>query len=990
MSLFATLSSLLLSMLWGGGLLPEPLSPGVPVQSAAVQSASVFPDDAQARLTLIRSTGREMVLEFTVPDYAVEPDPPWHRIRIGNTKNTDEAGAPQVPVHAALLGLPAIDGLHLEIVQADFEVLHGYRLAPVPLLVSTLQDMPGAETAQYANNALYPAAPVALDGGGILRGQPVARVRFYPVLHNPVTHTSRVYRRLRVRITWEHPVSAAGAEAERTRGGPFDTVLENLPLLYAPIHVEGAGTPPPPAHAATTEQAATRLKIIIKEDGLYRVTHAALEEAGFSIDGVDPRHLHLTNQGRAISMHVQGEEDGTFDAQDALLFYGRAVTDPETAVYTAENVYWLDVGDASGARVAVRTGTPDEAAESVAQRFFYTHRAEADTNYWQNMPNGAGQDHWFWGGRLSPTTAEMPPWQEYAVDLGTVAQADEKTATVHVRLKGYTGLEHRSRIVLNGTQIDDQLWAGQSEFDHRVEVPHALLRSGENVLRIEMLDTGATVDQVLVNWMEFSYWRGYTAADDELWFASGENGVQHFEVEGFGEASIHVWDVTNADVPRRIVGGISEEISGARSDGTGATYRLRFRDDAGANRSYYAAAESRVRTPALLQLDTPSSWTSPANGADYIIVTHRDFWESAETLAAHRRTAGLRVAVVDVADIYDEFSHGLFDPRAIRHFLAHAYAEWQAPAPSYVLLLGDGYQDYRDNLQTGTRNFVPSLLFESRLFGQIPSDAPYAAVDGDDILPDLFIGRLAAQSASEARAMVDALIAYEHGPANMVAQRSALLVADDGESAFAELAGELADRLPPHYWAQTVSAATYPPGNPTADTLRAWQEGKLLVTYIGHGEYDRWGLWNDESEFILQGADVETLAEVPLAPFVTVANCLNGFFTGPAGQPSLAETLQRHPGGAVAVWAPAGLGYTSGHRSLMGALYDVLFSDAAPTSAPLTLGAATASAQLAAYASSEYWAELIQTYVFFGDPATQLRIFRSPLHYQYLPVVHDD
>ena len=42
-------------------------------------------------------------------------------------------------------------------------------------------------------------------------------------------------------------------------------------------------------------------------------------------------------------------------------------------------------------------------------------------------------------------------------------------------------------------------------------------------------------------------------------------------------------------------------------------------------------------------------------------------------------------------------------------------------------------------------------------------------------------------------------------------------------------------------------------------------------------------------------------------PFVVAMNCLNGFFQGIYGEESLAETLLRANGGAVAVWASSSL-----------------------------------------------------------------------------------
>ncbi len=77
---------------------------------------------------------------------------------------------------------------------------------------------------------------------------------------------------------------------------------------------------------------------------------------------------------------------------------------------------------------------------------------------------------------------------------------------------------------------------------------------------------------------------------------------------------------------------------------------------------------------------------------------------------------------------------------AIRDFLRHAYHYWQPPAPTYVLLIGDANQDDKDNLQTATANYVPSKNIESELFGEVSTDNWYAAVSGEDKLPDLFIG----------------------------------------------------------------------------------------------------------------------------------------------------------------------------------------------------------------------------------------------------------
>jgi len=54
------------------------------------------------------------------------------------------------------------------------------------------------------------------------------------------------------------------------------------------------------------------------------------------------------------------------------------------------------------------------------------------------------------------------------------------------------------------------------------------------------------------------------------------------------------------------------------------------------------------------------------------------------------------------------------------------------------------------------------------------SDPAFAAVNGDDILPDLAIGRLPAANPEEARAMVEKILVHEDGLSHGLCQRNTL------------------------------------------------------------------------------------------------------------------------------------------------------------------------------------------------------------------------
>ncbi len=934
---------------WPGALLLALLAAtarGFPPPTAVAAANAPW----QGHVTILHADAGSMELLFTAT-----PPHPWD-------------GSPPPPEalsQTVLLGLPTLAGLRLELLDATIMPLpspatqpQSGAFAPPPPLnlwpdvaaVMTQPPVAGRETGLPSSSG----EPVALLEQGYLGEQAVAALAFAPLQRaGDGSGQLHLYRRLRVALRWDGVEAAAGPRPTRpTYANLWQATLFNDPT---PVAQAPGAIPVPPARTVAAASSWPTLKIFVDQTGIYRLTYDDLVQAGLDPATLDPRHLQLWHRGVQQAILVDGEADGRLDAGDALLFFGQGIDlNGPDGLYTTENVYWLQVGTEPGTRMATRDGTPN-VSPPLAQAFPDHRHVEVDTAYWQTMPPDLGTDRWFWGTRLSPNSAGMPAAQDYVFDLALPAATPE-VATLRVRLKGYTAGAHRTRLSLNGTFIDEQIWQGQADFDHVVTIDHSLLQVGDNVLTVEALDSGAEPDQLLVNWLEVDYLAGYLVQDDELAFSLPGPGSWQVVIPGFTQPAITVLDVSRPDGPVRIVGG---EILAS-----GEGYRLHLTDTASIMPRYWAATPARYRRPLRIQADRPSQWRSPTHGADYVVITHANFYTSALRLAEHRQDQGLRAAVVDVADLYDEFNHGIFNPRAIRDFLAYVYRYWQPPAPTYVLLLGDAYQDYRDILGFGQVNYVPSQVIATRDFGETSSDNWFVTVHGDDPLPDLLIGRLPARTAQEAEAMVSKVIDYDRYPPEPAWNRQVLLVADDDDPLFNAISQDLRQRLPPDYQAQLLDVADFPPGDPTAAILAAINQGRLLVNYAGHGEYYRWGLWQGGT--ILELADLAALDNRTRLPFVTVANCLNGFFSGP--NPSLAEGLLGHgQGGALAVWAPTGLGQPAGHRVLLDALYDAFFRDSL-----LSLGAATAAARITAYSRSPAWRNLLDTYALLGDPATAL------------------
>ncbi len=944
------------------------------VYTAPVTARSV----SERHLKVLRSDEQAIDLELKADDFQIETTEhagqTYQRLIIPDMTQSTRQGEPQVPTHGTLVGIPCTEGVSVEILDAGYETLKGYRLLPAPglkvmgdLLTEGAEETFVINQTVYATDAYYPGKTVEIRCTGYMRDLAVAQVQFYPVQYNPVTGELRLYSRILARITWggRHADVSARMQEE-------SPAYENM-LRSTIVNYQGLGRPSGgrekqrsvdiKAGGVSADGTATvTLKIGVAEDGVYKLTYDDITDAGLDLNGIDPRTIKISNLGTETPIYVGSEEDGKFDKSDSILFYGTAVRD----IYTSQNVYWLTVDGENGQRMGATDGTLSGSA-AVPDYFLATIHAEENSYYWQTIPDGEGQDHYFWGDKLS-----APASESYSLSLNNISNTTG-TATVRVRLKGRTDVEsaypdHHTIIYLNNNKIDDQKWDGQSIYDHEVSISPSYLSEGTNTVQVEAVgDTGASVDQVFVDWIEVDYYHAYVAKNDELLFTAPTAGDFQFEINGFSSSDVEVFNITDTDNIMRIANTTVAP--------NGGIYALKFQDTAQSDTHYLAMTPSKRRSPAGIEKDKPSFWKLASNGADYIIITHEDFYDSALPLANYRSKSGLRVATVNVEDIYDEFNYGIFNPQAIRDFLSYAYNNWVTPAPTYVLLVGDAYQDYKDNLETGTLNYVPTQIIETDILGETPSDNWFVLVSGDDILPDMYIGRLSAQSTSQVGDIVDKIIYYEKYPPDKSWSKNVLLVTDDDSASFEELSDNLAGLLPEDYTANKVSVGDYTSeGNPTNDILKYIDSGSLLVNYTGHGAVDRWGLWGEnDSKSIFKRSDIASLKSTNRLTVVTVADCLNGFFSGSKTQISVAEEFQRiQDRGAVAVWAPTGLSYTSGHSILMQELYKTIFQES-----QYGLGAATTEAKINTYSRSSYGRELVETFVLFGDPATHVGISSS-------------
>ncbi len=393
-----------------------------------------------------------------------------------------------------------------------------------------------------------------------------------------------------------------------------------------------------------------------------------------------------------------------------------------------------------------------------------------------------------------------------------------------------------------------------------------------------------------------------------------------------------------------------------------------------------AVPANGLRGPSSIEVVTTRglSLLSPDQGADYIAIVHPKLLNAAEPLLSHRAQQGLRVAQVNVEDVFDLFGFGQRTSQAIRKFLSYAFYEWPTPRVSYALLVGEASAYRRDPAEA-----PPNCEFDMiPTCGQVRTesvhgDHGYACVAGTDSIPDLLVGRLSVSAPDELTSAIAKLLRYEAASAGDWNQR-ALFVTDDNEE-FPRVAAEvlrLASAPPLSVRVFNEADFLYVP-NPrvygkrysreaTRELLRALDSGLLFVNYFGHGGPNLWS-----HERLLHILDLPKLSEPARLPLIACASCDNAWldYPVPPVQASMGEILVKQPmGGAVAVFAPVSGATSYEHEGLMTSLLEAM------TRTPLR-----AVGELATYAKITYYAQTLspavpEQYVVVGDPALQIKV----------------
>lgn len=645
----------------------------------------------------------------------------------------------------------------------------------------------------------------------------------------------------------------------------------------------------------------TWYKLTVAEEGVYKLDYATLSAMNIDMERLNPNQIRIfgnvsgslpeaNNEARLddlteLAIYVSGADDGAFDAEDYVLFYGQEPTcwlmksnsgkiyERQRNYYTDSTYYYLcvDSGE-NGLRIGSQTTLPVEGATTVITQFpdFTWHEEELFS------PFSIGQN-WF---------GEMLNTQDSVLNLFFCLTDHVKDKPIYVK----TELMGRSK----NTALHYDLWVNDNIlanngsvaalnnsdylYGKTTTVDKQILSETDSLAFMLRLYSNPNNPLLFLDYVEMFYWRHLKCSGAAFPFRLVPSqfgvGVSAIWVQNVSH-SCQLWEVTNPLRPT-----LQEGILSANN--------FVFATNERSERRYFMFRPEGVRSI--------ESWTTVPNqdlhavtDADMLIITAPEFWAQACDLAQfHQEMDGMTSVVVNVKEIYNEFSTGIPDPSGIRDFVRMVYRR-SGERLKYLTLFGRASFDFR-NLLGYNRNFVP--CYETRKDSQdmmsFCTDDFFGMMDEGEGLNsggrvDLGIGRLPVASVEEADAAVRKIRHYHDLSTTFGDWRTdhLFLAGDHDNHQFAKAIEDHCVRIidtaqhsmnKVKIYADAYPTVSTPSGKekPQAhdDLMRAFEEGFLVMAYSGHG-----GVKGLTGMKVFSVADFPNLRNADRLPFLFTATC---------------------------------------------------------------------------------------------------------------------
>lgn len=953
---------------------------------------------AQQDLKILSSNSNSLVVEFT-PNYYDTSS-----ITIGSDKyvkslfkggyiqNAELYGEPAVPVKFFNVGVPSEFGNTIQVLNSNYIELKG-ELIPKPEVIKTK----GVDDNVYKKSENYynfnsPEDLVAFGDYGLARNLRTQSIVIHPVKYNASSKNIRLYTRIVFRINFS-PVQSYSSQ-------PVSDLLNGSIINYSVAKNWGVKNLSLRKSIINSVLATgTWYKFETNSEGIYKITKGQLSSLGIDANSVDPRTIKVyNNSGKVLSenlndarpvdlqenaIYVSGESDGSFDDNDFILFYGRGNIFWEYDAasnkykryfhsYSNTNYFWITFGGAQGKRVV------QKASNNSATYFEQTSSTDF-SSLEEDKRNIAQTGRIYLGDEFNSSSLE----HSYTTKLD--GRINSYPINYVYRFVNASSDNILLDVTENTTLISSQTLFGYGSAPYIDGIGYVrnitysgTLPDNRSVLKFKLNNPASITTNGYLDYFEITYQKELKAFNDNLVFYSKDTTANiQYSLNSFSNSNIIVFDVTDyANVqmitnPTLVSGGQFVFQSNELKDNV---------------HKYIAVGDNNFQFKTITNIvqATNSNIHGISDGAKFIIITHKNFVDAANRLKEYRQNQApvkISTIIIDIDDIYNEFSGGNVDVTAVRDFLKYAFTNWNI-TPEYVLFMGKGTYDPK-NVEGLNNNFVPATetLESLSLIPSFTSDDYYLKINGNDSFVDLASGRMTVRKSEEANNIIDKIIEYENSTSTGVWRNLITLVSDDGftstsfegseHTAPSEVLGNTI--IPASFDINKIYMATYPVeltslGRRMPDVnkaiIDAINNGTLILNYVGHGAPD---LWAHENVFV-QSITIPQLHNDKYF-FLSAATCDFGYYDIPDYQSAAEELLFLKNAGAIGAFTASRLVYSSLNHSLMYQLFNDLLTTPKDTlNLSIPIGKANFLTKQIFHGTND------QKYHILGDPTLRLAI----------------
>ena len=802
-------------------------------------------------------------------------------------------------------------------------------------------------------------------GLGLSRKRPAATLVARLVTYDSTSAKLRRYRHMRIEVM--HPVNQHVPTSYGTSDNPHLDVSRS-------VLADGQF-----------------FKLAVSETGVYRIDRTFLESLpglDTPVGSIDPDQVRIFGNGGAPvpalnsapriadlaenQVFVQGGGDGSFDAADAVWFYaqgpsgwqsrqltgfrGRPILDPSgepvrewshyVHPFDSTNYYFLSIGS-SASQTYLQEDYPDAADTVLLSEIRGRYFVDLDEYLWGREGGHSGHT---WVSALipgpGPGRTVFENFQLPGLTGGTlnyqIRAAIQSNPGAALHYRGDNSTLHSVNYGASGGLTTDAIaLSGIAEFTQTVT-------AGQQISLTADLDDQSGGPLAALDWVRMFYPKTLQADQQPLRFHTplATAGTFTFVLRGFSSPPF-VLDVTQPGDYRWL--GLS-----LRGGEYWVQVTAASEDEP---RELIAFTSNQVRTLDATESCGPECRVTPQNlhgiqaWPDFVIITPDQFIQQSNALADRRRAEGLTVEVVDVQQIYNEFSGGLQDVRGIRDYLKFLYdrSPDEERLLRYVLLFGDGHFDYRNLDASATfPNHIPPFETEESWHPELSytTDDYFGLLDDNEGLwpyvrgtfqdanvhlnerVDVGIGRFTVHTEEEAQLMIDKIAHYESPNTYGQWRNRYLFLADDGPTGISgtqddkdlhtqntDVVAVAVAKIAPDVNQRKVYALSY-----TREFLNTWRvpkarqdlllaidEGVLVMNFSGHGAERALA---QENLFTIE--DSRSLQNYDRLPIFITATCSFGRWDLGNEQTGAEELLLNRNGGAIALLTTVRQVYTSG------------------------------------------------------------------------------